>query len=53
MTRALSVGGGIAGEMAAADVADLAAGRVLNPSWRAAAGAGHPADTECLLHTGP
>jgi len=33
------VGRAVAGEMEAADVADLAAGRVLNPSWREAVAA--------------
>lgn len=47
------VGRAIAGEMATADVADLAAGRVLNPSWREAAGTTYPAAMECLLHAGP
>ena len=45
------VGRAIAGEMAAAEVAALAAGRVLNPSWREAASAKNPAEMERLLHT--
>ena len=47
------VGRAVAGEMAAAEVADLAAGRVLNPSWRETADAQRPVEMERLLHAVP
>ena len=47
------VGRAITGEMDAADVADLAAGRVPKPSWRATAGTEHPTEMERLLHASP